>query len=199
MRSGSIPASSSASQATSRKMRCCGSVADYLTLIAGFDAEGDGAALDGLDLRGRRDSEAHRRGREMAHVEMDAEALMSLRQQMLDRRQRRRLDHVDHHRRRQHRDAAGAHPGRRVLRRHDEIGGAGEAGTDGGEIESGHAILQSTLKSLGFQSGLGYFGSIASRVSRTIAAIAALRAHLRSAGMTCHGAQAVEHLLSISS
>jgi hypothetical protein len=52
----------------------------------------------------------------------------------------------------------------------------------------------STLKSFGFQSGFGYCGPIASSVSRTMEAIAALRAHLRSAGITCQGAHSVEHL-----
>jgi len=40
-------------------------------------------------------------------VELDAEALMAERQQMLDCRERRRLDDVDHDRRCQHRDPAG--------------------------------------------------------------------------------------------
>ena len=117
---------------------------------------------------------------------------------MLHRGQRGRLDHVDHHRRGQHGDASRTDPRRRVLRRHDEVGAAGQAGADVGKVNR-HAVPQSTLKSLGFQSGFGYLGFIVSRVPRTIAAMAALRAHLRSAGMTCHGAQAVEHLLSITS
>ena len=41
-------------------------------------------------------------------------------------------------------------------------------------------------------SGRGYCGSISSSVSRTMRAIAALRVQLRSAGMTCQGACAVE-------
>ena len=41
----------------------------------------------------------------------------------------------------------------------------------------------STSKSFGFQSGFGYCGLIASSVSRTMKATAALRAHLRSAGI----------------
>jgi hypothetical protein len=52
----------------------------------------------------------------------------------------------------------------------------------------------STLKSFGFQSGFGYCGPIASSVSRTMEPTAALRAHLRSAGITCQGAHSVEHL-----
>ena len=59
--------------------------------------------------------QADRRRREMADVEMDAEALMPGGQQVLDRRQRGRLDHVDHHRRRQHRDAPRADARRGVL------------------------------------------------------------------------------------
>ena len=58
------------------------------------------------DLRRRVTPQAHRRRREVAHVEVDAEALVTRRQQVLHGRERRRLDQVDHHRRGQHRDAA---------------------------------------------------------------------------------------------
>ena len=52
---------------------------------------------------------------------------------MLDRRQRRGLDQVDHHRRRQHRDAPGTDEGRRMFGPDDDLGRAGEAGRDGPE------------------------------------------------------------------
>src|SRR5262245_18586093 len=60
-------------------------------------------------------------------------------------------------------------------------------------------VAYSTLKSLGSHGGTGYCGFMASRGSRTMAAIAALRAHLRSAGMTCHGAHDVVLLCSMIS
>jgi len=44
----------------------------------------------------------------MADVKVDAEALVAERKKVLDRVERRRLDQVDHHRRRQHRNAPGA-------------------------------------------------------------------------------------------
>ena len=44
--------------------------------------------------------------------------------------------------------------------------------------------------------GSGYFGFISSSVSRTMRAMAALRTQLRSAGITCHGACAVEQRVS---
>jgi hypothetical protein len=52
---------------------------------------------------------------------------------LLDRLQHRRLDQVDHDRRGEHGDAAGADERRGVLGRDDELGGAGEAGGDVGE------------------------------------------------------------------
>ena len=54
---------------------------------------------------------------------------------MLDRLERRRLDQVDHDRRREHGDAAGADERRGVVGRDDEGGGAGEAGRDAGESD----------------------------------------------------------------
>ncbi len=92
------------------------------------------------DLRGRRDAQADRRRRDMADVEMDAEALMAGRQQVLDRRERCGLDQVDHHRRRQHGDAARADKRRGLVGRDDGFGGAGETGRDAGEVGHGRMM-----------------------------------------------------------
>ena len=120
------------------------------------------------DLRRRRDGEAHRRRREVAHVEVDAEALMSRRQQVLHRRQRGRLDHVDHHRRRQHRDPPRADARRRVLRRHHEFGGAGQAGADGGEVDGGHVLVPRVWAAVGFYClTIGAAQAPGTRLSRT--------------------------------
>src|SRR5712671_4048669 len=73
---------------------------------------------------------------------MDAEALMPRRQEMLDRLQRRGLDQVDHHRRRQHRDAPGADKRRRMLGGDHEFGRAEKAGADAGEVEHGATSYQ---------------------------------------------------------
>jgi hypothetical protein len=47
-------------------------LADRLTLVAGFNAEGDGATLDGGDFGGRRDTQANRRRREVNVARFDA-------------------------------------------------------------------------------------------------------------------------------
>ena len=88
----------------------------------------------------------------------------------------------------------------RRVRGGGRCGEQSENGTENGE-GAHHAFCFTHLitKLLGSQSGLGYLGSISSSVSRTIAAMAALRAHLWSAGMMCHGAHVVEHLSSASS
>ena len=109
-------------------------LADRLALVASLDAKADGAAFDAGYLRARRDAQAHRRRRKVAHVEPDAEALMPFGEQMLHRRQRSRLDHVDHHRRRQHRNPPRADARRGMLRRDNEVCGAREADADAGEI-----------------------------------------------------------------
>ena len=72
---------------------------------------------------------------DMAHVEMRAEALMALGEEMLDRFERRRFDHVDHHRRRQHRDAAGADERRGMFVRDNDLGRSGQAGLDAGQVD----------------------------------------------------------------
>jgi hypothetical protein len=82
--------------------------ADHVHIVARLHPEGDGAGLDADDLGGRGDAKADRRRRHVADVELDAEALMAERQEVLDRGERRCLDDVDHHRRCQYGDAAGA-------------------------------------------------------------------------------------------
>src|SRR5215470_19274711 len=74
-------------------------VADRLLVVARLDPERERAAIDADQLCGRAHPHADRRGCEVAHVEMDAEALMPRGQEVLDRRKRRRLDDVDHDRR----------------------------------------------------------------------------------------------------
>ena len=56
-------------------------------------------------------------------------------EQVLDRTERRRLDNVDHDRRRQHRNAPGADKRRRMLRAHQQMGGTGETGCDASKID----------------------------------------------------------------
>ena len=69
----------------------------------------------------------------MADVEMDAEALMARRQEVLDGVECSRFDDVDHHRRRQHRDAARANERRGMFGADHDLGRAGEAGRDAGQ------------------------------------------------------------------
>src|ERR1700724_3423489 len=80
--------------------------ANCLHFVAGLDAEFYGAAFEADDLGCGGDAQADRCRRHMADVEMDAEALVARRQEGLDGGERSRLDDIDHHRRRQHRDAA---------------------------------------------------------------------------------------------
>src|SRR5579864_8676316 len=101
--------------------------------VAGFDAEFYGAAFEADDLGGGGDAQSDRRRRHMADVEMDAEALMARRQEVFDGGERSRLDDVDHHRRRQHRDAAGADKRRGMFRADHDLRRADEAGRDAGQ------------------------------------------------------------------
>ena len=96
--------------------------------------------------------QADGRRRVVADVELYAEALMTRWQQVLHRRQRGRLDQVDHHRGRQHRDAPRADARGRVLGPHRHLGGPRQARMDGGKVERGH---QTTLKFFGIPIGLG--------------------------------------------
>ena len=114
-----------------------GAAADRLDRVARFDAEGDGAAFDAQNLGRRRHRQADRRRRDVADVEVDAEALMAGRKQVLDRVERRRFDHVDHHRRRQHRDAPGADKGGRMLGPDHDLRGSLEAGMNAGKVDHG--------------------------------------------------------------
>src|SRR5262249_45158701 len=93
-----------------------GAAADWLEFVARGNAEGDGATLNLRHLRGCRDPQSDRCRRGMAHIELNAQALMSARKQLLDRGERRRFDEIDHHWRRQDRDPARADKGRGMLR-----------------------------------------------------------------------------------
>jgi hypothetical protein len=71
--------------------------------------------IDPSQLGARIDVHSDRRRREMADIEMDAEALVSGWQEVLDRGEGRRLDHIDHDRSGQHRHLPAADTGRGVL------------------------------------------------------------------------------------
>ena len=62
----------------------------------GLDLEYERAAIDPDQFGRRVDAHFDRRGGEMADIEMDAETLMSIREQVLDCRKRRCLDQIDH-------------------------------------------------------------------------------------------------------
>ena len=82
---------------------------------------------------------AYRRGSEVAHVEVRSQTLLPRRKQLLHRSQGRRLDQIDHHRRRQHMHAAAAHFRRGVLFFYHQLGRAFQADTQCGNIN--HAVL----------------------------------------------------------
>ena len=73
-------------------------IADRLLLVVSLDLEYERAAIDSDQLRRRADAHSDRRGGEMADIEMDAETLMTVREEVLDCRQCRGLDHIDHDR-----------------------------------------------------------------------------------------------------
>jgi len=107
--------------------------ADSLEIIMRFHRERHGPALDAHDLRRRGDPEADRRCRHVTDIEVNAEALMPRGKEMLDGRQCRRLDHVDHDRRRQHGDSSRTDKGGGVLGPDDEFGRAVNSGRDIGK------------------------------------------------------------------
>ncbi len=88
----------------------------------------DGAALDAHDLGRRAYAHAYGRRGDMRHVESRSEALMLLREGVFDRREGRRLDEADHHRRGEDADAPAADARRRVLLADDELGYALQTG-----------------------------------------------------------------------
>src|SRR3954453_15464834 len=65
------------------------SAPDRLLLVAGLDLECERAAIDPDQLGRRVDAHSDRRGGEMADIEMDAETLMTIREQVLHGRERR--------------------------------------------------------------------------------------------------------------
>src|SRR4051795_5817601 len=75
---------------------------DRLLLVVGLDLEYERAAIDSDQFGRRVDAHSDRRCGEMADIEMDAETLMSIREQVLDCRERRCLNQIDH-------DGSGEH------------------------------------------------------------------------------------------
>jgi hypothetical protein len=110
-------------------------IADQLALIARFDLKADGPRLHRQYRRDGRHAQADRGCRKVAHVEVDAKALIALRQQMLDGGQRGRLDDIDHHGRGEHGDAPRADAGRRVLGADNQFRRAGEPRADSRKID----------------------------------------------------------------
>ena len=95
-------------RATLTTTRSCVPSLIGFALVAGGNAELENPALDRDQLGLRFDAHSHRRGGEVADVELHAERLMSLGQEMLDRRERGRLEQVDDDRGREHRHFAAA-------------------------------------------------------------------------------------------
>jgi len=105
---------------------------DELALILRAHLEVDRPPLDPHHLGGGLHAHPHGSGRDVRDVEVRAQALVLLGQRLLDRRERRRLDEVDHHRRCEHADAPAADARCGVLLAHHQLGHAGEAG---GQVE----------------------------------------------------------------
>jgi hypothetical protein len=80
---------------------------------------------------------------------------------VFDRVERSRLDDVDHHGRRQHRDASRTNKGRRVLGPDQKLRRPGEPGGDGGEIDQDRVALrlnyrQTAFLDSAFRNALGF-------------------------------------------
>src|SRR5262245_4080740 len=119
-----------------------GAAADRLALVARLDPEADGASLNVCHFRCGHHAQADRGRGEMLDVEMDAEALMAGRQQMLDCVERGGLDHIDHDGCRQHGNAAGADERRGLVGRDDDLGLSGETRGNAGEVDHGAVLAQ---------------------------------------------------------
>jgi len=102
-------------------------VADEFLLVARFDAKAHRPTLHPHHLGARGDAHADRRGRDVAHVQHGAQALVARRQQALDRVERRRFEQVDHHRRGEHVHTATAHARRGVFLDDEQRGTALQA------------------------------------------------------------------------
>jgi hypothetical protein len=84
---------------------------DRLLLVVSLDLKYECAAVDPDQFGRRANAHSDRRGGEMPDIEMDAEALMTIREEVLDRRERRCLDQIDHDRSGEHGHASAADPG----------------------------------------------------------------------------------------
>ena len=103
---------------------------DPLFFILRFDGEGDFSAIHGGDTDRSVDLHSHRRGGDVVHVEVRAQALVAGGQQVLHRGERRRLDEVDHDRRGEDMHLAAADARRGVLLADHQLGGSGQPGCD---------------------------------------------------------------------
>jgi len=119
-----------------------------------IDAKREGAAVDRGQLASRHDPHADRGRSKVPYVEMDAQALIAVRQKVLDRGERRCLHDVDHHRRGQDAHAPAAHAGCRMLNPDSEIGRSLQSDCESGKIQlensttSQHRYLQTKLLSV---------------------------------------------------
>jgi len=102
-------------------------VADQVPVVTRLDRKSQRSALDGDEACRGAHLHADRRCRNVADVELDAEALMAGGDQVLGGVESGSLHEVDHHRRRQNADAAGADLRRGVLLADHQFGVAFEA------------------------------------------------------------------------
>src|SRR6478752_808504 len=86
-------------------------VPDRLLLVVGLDLEYERAAVDPHQFGRRPDAHSDRRGGEMADIEMDAETLMTVREEVLDGRERCCLNQIDHDGSGEHGHSPAADPG----------------------------------------------------------------------------------------
>ena len=97
-----------------------GTLADAVFFVLGMHVKVERAVVHARQFRMRPDPHADRRSRHMCHIKMNANRLMTCRQQAFDRLQRRRLHQIDHDGCRQHAHATAADVRRGVfLTNHD--------------------------------------------------------------------------------
>ena len=112
-----------------------GATADDFEVIARFHVKNYASAVDLRNFGSSGHPKADRGRGHMAYVEVGAEALMFVGQEVLDRIECRRLDYVDHDRRGQDRYAAGPDKWRGMLGAHQKVRGSFEAGGNAAEID----------------------------------------------------------------
>ena len=129
------------------------SATDRLLLVMRFGREHERAAIDADQFAACPNAHPDGRRGEMAYVEMDPEALVPARQQMLHGRERRRLDQVDHHRSGQDGNAPAPDMRRSVLSADQQVDGASQAGSQIRQLDHSAPWFKRGVSAFGIRQG----------------------------------------------